>query len=50
MTRPLSTVAWEEAKGVLLEPGHKVAEPKPLFKRVEETDLEALQKYVEEKK
>ncbi|MDA4136555.1 MAG: methionine--tRNA ligase [Thaumarchaeota archaeon] len=48
--QPLSTVAWDAAGSMMLKPGHKIKEPKPLFKRVEETDLEALQKYVEQKK
>jgi methionyl-tRNA synthetase len=48
--QPLSTVAWDGAGAMMLKPGHKIREPKPLFKRVEETDLEALQKYVEQKK
>jgi methionyl-tRNA synthetase len=47
---PLASVEWDDAQKMLLKPGHKVKEPKPLFKRVEDTDLQALQKYVEEKK
>jgi methionyl-tRNA synthetase len=49
-SQPLEAVPWERADGAILRPGHKIKEPKPLFKKVEETDLEALQDYVERKK
>ena len=48
--RPLSETTWDEAGTLMLKPGHKVREPKPLFKRVEETDIAALGKYLEQKK
>ncbi|HUH99431.1 MAG TPA: class I tRNA ligase family protein, partial [Nitrososphaerales archaeon] len=46
----LSSTPWEKAAVLNLLPGHKVAEPKPLFRRVEDTDVQALAKYVEQKK
>jgi len=48
--RPLASLSWEEAEKDLLKPGHKIAEPRPLFKKVEGSDLESLQKFLEQKK
>ncbi|MDA4121565.1 MAG: methionine--tRNA ligase [Thaumarchaeota archaeon] len=46
--RPLS-LEWEEGNKDLLRSGHKTLEPKPLFRKVEETDLESLRKFLEKK-
>lgn len=48
--KDLSDLPWEESKEQLLKPGHKIAEPKPLFRRVEDADLAALQRIIEGKK
>ena len=37
------SLQWEEGEKDLLKPGHKIAEPKPLFRKVERLDLESLQ-------
>jgi methionyl-tRNA synthetase len=50
LSRPLDAVAWEEAGEMMLKPGHKINEPKPLFRRMEDTDVKALQAFVEQKK
>jgi methionyl-tRNA synthetase len=47
---PLATIPWSEASGLMLKPGHRINEPKPLYRRVEDADVETLQKYVEQKK
>jgi len=44
--RPIASLAWEEAGRDLIEPGHKMAEPKPLFKKVEDSDLESLRVFL----
>ena len=48
--RALHSTPWENAANPLLEAGHGVAHPEPLFRKVEEKDLQALQGYIEKKK
>ncbi len=48
--KPLASFVWEDAEKDLLKPGHKIAEPRPLFKKVEDSDLESLRKFLEQKK
>jgi len=40
----LEGVAWDSAKALNLEAGHRLGEPKPLFRKVEDTDLLAAEK------
>ncbi len=47
---PLGSIPWGEARELMLKAGHRIGEPKPLYRRVEDADVEALQKYVEQKK
>ncbi len=44
---PLSTLPWHSARNQLLEPGHMIVAPKPLFKKVEDSHIEELRRFLQ---
>jgi methionyl-tRNA synthetase len=39
--KDMKKVGWDGASSLLIEPGHRISEPEPLFRRVEPKDLDA---------
>ncbi len=48
--RDLSSIPWEQSREPILKPGQQISEPKPLFRRVEDSDLAKLREFVEGKR
>jgi methionyl-tRNA synthetase len=42
----LSSVEWDAAGSLLLDPAHKISEPKPIFRKVEDEDLMKIEKII----